>query len=87
MPKEKTGNYRYSWLHETDNKTKVTIDQNNQRQIFFSKLKKTNASEQIPVIHTPNTIKNAREFVSYGKLYDPIASVKSIKANSIKLKL
>lgn len=26
MPKEKTADYRYSWLHDTDNRTKVTID-------------------------------------------------------------
>jgi hypothetical protein len=26
MPKEKTGDYKYSWLHETNNTNKVTID-------------------------------------------------------------
>jgi len=26
MPKEKTGNYRYSWLHQSNNDNKVTID-------------------------------------------------------------
>ena len=26
MPKEKTADYRYSWLHQTNNETRVTID-------------------------------------------------------------
>ena len=26
MPKEKTGDYKYSWLHETNNTNKVTIE-------------------------------------------------------------
>jgi hypothetical protein len=26
MPKERAGNYRYSWLHETNNTNKVTIE-------------------------------------------------------------
>jgi uncharacterized membrane-anchored protein YjiN (DUF445 family) len=26
LPETKEQNYRYSWLHDTDNKTKVTID-------------------------------------------------------------
>ena len=26
LPETKEQNYRYSWLHDTDNRTKVTID-------------------------------------------------------------